>query len=120
VSYEADEAYSVYDETLTRARKEHRCDACKETIRPKDSYWRVRWVFEKSADGVKRCLRCQAVHLHLRKLCWKSYEPLWPDERLNCGTDYEEEWGELPREIAALAFISADEAQKTLIPGVNP
>lgn len=58
------------------------------------------------ADGdsvtLRRCSRCQTIHEHLRQLC--ESQERWPDEQLNCGEDYEEEWGKLPPEIAALAF----------------
>jgi hypothetical protein len=104
MSYSADEQYDVYHETQVTARKEHPCSACVEAIPPRTSYWRVTWVFDGSAGGVKRCNRCQAIHKHLRKLCAARDYDLWPDERLNCGLTYEDEWGDLPEEIEALAF----------------
>lgn len=100
-----DETYDVYVEDRVKARKEHRCSACEERIPPGVTYWRIRWVFDSSASGVKRCERCQAIHLHLRQKCREqTYGDLWPDERLACGLKYEDEWGDLPEEIAALAF----------------
>lgn len=105
MSRSCDERYVVYHERQVRARKAHACSACRETIPAGTAYVRVTWVFDGSADGVKRCNRCQAIHLHLRKKCAESDEDdLWPDERLNCGLKYEDEWGDLPDEIEALAF----------------
>lgn len=108
MSHDIDETYDVYAETHRRARKAHECDACGERIGPGVTYWRVFVVFDGSAEAHKRCNRCQAIHVHLRSL-----DPgrRWPDERLACGLDYEDEWGDLPEEIAALAFaLPGDEA----------
>jgi hypothetical protein len=104
MSHYCDETYDVYHEQQVVARKPHDCSACKETIPARTSYWRVTWVYDGSADGVKRCNRCQAVHRHLRKKCAQGDGDMWPDERLNCGLKYEDEWGALPAEIEALAF----------------
>lgn len=111
MSHSVDETYDVYDERFPRARKEHVCEACKETIRPGHRYARVHIVYDGSAHSIIRCLRCQKIHEHLRTL--GDYET-WPDERLACGQRYEDEWGELPDEVAKLAFVSADEIQAEL------
>lgn len=103
MSHEVDETYDVYHEVYPLSRKAHTCDACKQEIPKGTHYTRVHIVFHGGAESVKRCLRCQAIHLHLRTL-----DPgyMWPDERLACGIDYEEHWGgEPPEEIAALAFF---------------
>lgn len=99
-----------YNETGRRARKAHVCDACNEPIRPGDVYTFVSIVFDGSASNVKRCARCQKIHLHLRERC--AGDERWPRERLNCGLDYKEEWGaEPPPEIAALAFALPGEVK---------
>jgi hypothetical protein len=109
VSHSCDETYDVYDETAVRARIAHRCGACGETIRCGDRYTKVHIVFQASAETIKRCLRCQAIHEHLRGL---DPGETWPDERLDCGQDYEADWGEPPPdEVARLAFLTADEIQ---------
>jgi hypothetical protein len=111
MSYEADEAYDVYREQQRKAIKEHTCSACKEVIRKGDSYWVITWIFDGYAGGIKRCLRCQTLHVHLRKL-----DPgyMWPAEQLDCGESYEDEWGSVPDEIIELAFITPDEAQNKI------
>lgn len=111
--HQADEYYSVYDERRRRARKPRPCHACKETIRRGDFYYRVGIVFEREASTVIRCLRCQAIHVHLRRMSKKYHDgETWPDEKLNCGESYRDVWGgEPPAEIAALALLTADEAQ---------
>lgn len=110
MSHSCDETYSVYDEQSRRARKLHRCSACKETIRPGDRYFSIHVVHD-GATTIKRCLRCQKMHEHLRCL---GDGDTWPDERLNCGESYENEWGECPLDIQRLAFLTPDEAQKEL------
>lgn len=115
MSHEPDEAYAVYNERFPRARKSHICDACKETIRTGDRYAHVGIVFEGEGETIRRCLRCQRMHEELRQM-----DPgrLWPDERLDCGQKYEEEWGEPPpSDVASLAFLTPDEAQAALQPG---
>lgn len=66
MSHSVDERYDVYNEREPRARVDHVCDACKDTIRRGDRYANVKVVFEGSAETIKRCLRCQRMHEHLR------------------------------------------------------
>lgn len=101
MSYLCEGSYDVYDERLVRARKAHACSACAETIDRGQSYARVGMVWEGVARSLKRCARCQRLHEHLREL---GDADVWPDERLRCGLRYEDEWGAVPDEIAALAF----------------
>lgn len=109
MSHSCDERYAVYRETQRRAIKEHRCDACDEPIARGHKYCVVTWVFDGSAGGVKRCLRCQAIHEHLRGL--GEYD-MWPDEELNCGEEYKDHWGvEPPEGIAELAFKTGADLQ---------
>lgn len=106
--YEVDELYSVYDEQNPKARKEHKCQACGETIKRKHTYWSVGALFEGRWETIVRCERCQYLHQHLRGL-----GDLWPDERLNCGETYQQVWGEEPPDdITALAFVTQDEMQR--------
>ena len=66
-------------------------------------------VFDRSAETVKRCLRCQAIHKHLRTV--DRWGDTWPAERLDCGESYESEWGPVPDEIAKLAFLAGADLQ---------
>lgn len=110
MSHSCDEHYDVYSEQFPRARKEHKCDACNDTILRGDRYTRVAIVWNGTAESIIRCLRCQTIHEHLRTL--DKYGELWPDERLDCGEEYTDHWGkEPPPEIAALAFVSGHELQ---------
>lgn len=114
MSYYAEETYTVYNESFIKARKVHSCDACAENIQPGHVYARIFILFDGSARSVKRCLKCQRMHEHLRTL--GAHEDMWPKETLNCGLDYEEEWGKPPPEdIAQLAFLSQEEAQRELL-----
>lgn len=110
MSHDCDESYDVYNERRVKARKHRDCAACKEPIRHGDYYVRVAIVWD-GIEVLARCLRCQAIHEHLRKL---GKGETWPDERLNCGETYEEHWGQLPEEVARLAFLNADECQALL------
>jgi hypothetical protein len=109
VSHCIEETYSVYKERCVRARKGHTCEACRDCIPAGDRYWSVRVVFDGSAETIKRCLRCQRVHAHLRELGRRH--DVWPAERLDCGLDYEDEWGPLPEDIARLAFVTGHDLQ---------
>lgn len=114
MSYYADANYKFYSEVERRARKTHVCDACSELILPKQMYWRItmsgarqdaRGHVVDSVRAVLRCKRCQKLHLHLRDRCLGWDERMWPDEKLDCGHTYQEQWdSDPPDEIASLAF----------------
>ena len=117
MSHAIDEVYEVYDERTRTANKPHTCCACGETIAKGHVYWRIGVVWQGEPEEYKRCLKCQAMHEHLRTL---DPGEMWPDEQLACGLDYEQEWGEPPPpEVAALSFMSQEEAQHELAPGVR-
>lgn len=102
MSHSCDETYDVYEERRRVARKAHECDACDLPIRPGDLYYAVSLVWDGTAETVKRCARCQMMHEHLREL---APGETWPDERLNCGHDYRDQWEcDPPAWVAALAF----------------
>lgn len=110
MSHSCDEQYDVYNETWRTARKGHVCSACSMPVDKGHRYCHVTTIYDGMVTHYKRCLRCQALHEHLRDKCYESdsrgySDQLWPDEQLNCGMDYEEEWRQPPPpEIAKLAF----------------
>lgn len=124
MSHPIDFAYADYNETLRCAATEHVCDACKQPILVGHRYYDIECLIHEAdevdeGDPVEfeedevekhtRCLRCQKIHLHLRTL---SPHEMWPDERLNCGEEYEEHWGKAPPpEIAELAFKTGADLQ---------
>jgi len=114
MSRSCEETYDVYDERTFRANKPHTCDACGVEIPERHHYTRVFMLFDGSKEHLKRCARCQLLHEHLRALCEPGEQ--WPDERLNCGLRYEDEWGDVPPEIAALAFWRPGDP----LPALNP
>lgn len=116
MSVEADDTYDVYHERPVRARKAHKCIACREVIAPGHRYWRIGVIYDGSARTLRRCLRCQCIHVHLRELCSSSDDYTWPDEWLGCGQSYEAEWGKCPEHIAVLAFVSGADLQSTRFP----
>lgn len=112
MSYEPDGAYDIYVATVRKARVTHRCSACWLTINPGERYMEVRLAWEGRAETVKRCGRCEAIHRHLVTEHAPEY---WPDERLNCGEDYEYEWGvPPPLQLQAAIFATSDEASALL------
>lgn len=87
------------------ARKEHRCFACHETIRPGDRYHLVVQKYD-TLDHFKHCARCWSIVTEL--LAAGAYSVQWD---LNCGTPYEEAFGPMSDEVTRLAFLTKDEAQ---------
>jgi hypothetical protein len=118
MSHCVEEAYTVYNETVRKARKEHTCSACRLPILPGHYYASVFLLYDGDAETIKRCGSCQTTHLHLRKL--GDPHGMWPNEKLNCGKSYEGEWDEEPpEEIAALPFLNAENRGLLLAPSVK-
>lgn len=116
MSQMSDRYADVYNKITRRARKEHDCCACHQTIRKGDRYVYVSSVYDGAVYTYKRCLRCEAMHSHLaRKMAADGETYEFPDEELNCGHTYEERWETPPPpELVALAFMTPDEAQAQL------
>lgn len=114
MSESCDEECEVYEERFRTARKEHRCSACKRAILPGHRYCTVFALYDGNTTTYKRCGSCQRLHEHLVELCREASDDLWPRDDLGCGLKYESEWGDLPPEIAALAFMSDAEASALL------
>lgn len=103
------EVAPVWRETKRRARKEHQCSACGETIRRGDFYVSHWWGGRDGFDGCKRCMRCDAIYSHLVAITDFEDQPM---PRLDCGHEYKEVHGqEPPPEIAALAFALPGEVK---------
>lgn len=94
-----------------KARKEHTCYACRETIRPGDRYHL--WVskFDGDLTVAHHCARCYLLMEALWSSGAESVE--WG---LDCGVSYEEAFGPIPDDVARLAFLTPDEAQAALRP----
>jgi len=105
-----DDDYEVQIELQNRwriARKEQKCFACLETIRPGDRYHLV--VQKYKYGGLftfKHCARCWMI---LDAIIGAGAETVQWD--LNCGTPWEDAFGPIPEKVAALAFLTPDEAQ---------
>ena len=74
----------AYRETVRKARKEHRCYACGETIRRGDRYRYTSGVWDGRGESFRHCLQCAAILSHLTDM---GAEPLL---NLNCGHEYSE------------------------------
>lgn len=107
-TYDA-EPYEVHNEKIVTARKDHKCDACGETIKTGCHYARFFGVHDGNAETVKRCMRCQRLFDHLVE---RGDGDMYPAQRLDCGESYQDHWGEdPPEEVAALAFALPHEVQ---------
>jgi hypothetical protein len=95
-----------------RARKEHRCYACRETIRKADRYHVTAHIFEGRLETFKHCARCYTI---LEALWSAGAEAV--DLGLDCGETWEDNFDECPPEVARLAFMTRDEAQAMLAEG---
>jgi hypothetical protein len=56
---------SCYTETLRKARKEHRCCECRETIKPGDSYHYTSGIWDGRACSFKLCAKCEALRQYI-------------------------------------------------------
>lgn len=98
---------SAYREVWRRARKEHRCEACYEPIRPGERYNYVSGVWDGEASAFKRCARCAFTFKRLVDLAPVG-DVVALD--LDCGEVYEGD----DQELLALAFMTPTEAQERL------
>lgn len=120
------EPCAVHRHKVMKARKQHKCSACSAPILPGHYYANVFAVSDGGADTIKRCGSCETTWQHLYRLCQahnKAHpynDSLYPDETLSCGLKYEEEWGDLPDDIAALPLLGSDERGSLLAPKVTP
>ncbi len=126
MSLSCDETCTVHRSAVRKARKAYKCSACRANILPGHYYRNVFLVFDGDAETIRRCGSCDTTWQHLYQLCQehnkdhRNYETLYPDEKLSCGLKYEDEWGDLPDDIAALPLLSADERGALLAPKVTP
>lgn len=110
----ADYTYAAQNERHPVARKEHVCCACSETIRVGDRYQYTACVGgDNGFEHYKHCLRCAKMLSVLMDTLPGDAAIAW---ELNCGEDWLDTIGELPEEVAALAFMTADEMQQRLRP----
>jgi hypothetical protein len=108
-----EEPFDVYRDGIRRARVAHKCSACGETIRRGDQYHYTFTVFEGSAETIKRCARCELMY---RVLVPIQSDDMACDPELKCGHTWEDNFREPPPpEVAALAFLTPDEAQGLLL-----
>jgi hypothetical protein len=113
MSVAIDGVCDVWEINHRKARKEHKCDACQETIPVGHVYANQFSVFEGSAETIKRCMRCEMIYQHL---CSIEEDPDFaPSPRLDCGHDYDEvHYRQPPEHVAKLAFMTPEEIQLLL------
>ena len=100
---DADDGPSACHETWRTARKEHDCYACGEVIRRGDRYHFTSGIWDGYPGSFKHCARCWKMFQWI--LGWSDAEAVRYD--LGCGEVAENP----PDDVAALAFMTADEAQ---------
>ena len=104
----------VYEVRFRIARRPYQCCACATPIGVGDHYAYVFTLFEGSVRTYRRCGSCELIHAHLVVMCEEQTEEMWPREDLGCVLKYQDEWGELPDDIAALAFTPPAERGQLL------
>lgn len=106
------EPWDVYPEARRhRARNEHVCSCCDQTIRRGDVYVYEFAVLEGQAETLRRCLRCQVIYEHLLER-HSGIDDAGVDRELNCSHTYDEVFREdPPPEIERLAFMTPAEIQ---------
>jgi len=129
MSFDGDGEYAdVWRQTTRRARKEHACSACHQTIERGHLYVEHVIIGGGDVDNLKRCARCDAaIYQHLMALSSERREARrrgglgdfddfdQPMPALNCGHTYKEVHGvEPPEHIARLAFMTQDEMQREM------
>jgi hypothetical protein len=110
-----DDGPDAWQSTWRKARKEHACCACRETIRSGDVYRVSSGVWDGTPATFKHCARCWAIHEMLDEA---GVEGVRLD--LNCGETIESAGvaddltDEQIEAFHALAFVSADEMQRRI------
>lgn len=94
------EPAELYVERTRRARKPHRCTACREVIQPGTEYCAIKLKFEGDFESFKQCPRCRAMYRYLVAVS---------DDAVALNLDCGHTWSDVfdrdpPPEIAALAF----------------
>lgn len=113
MSCEIEGCNEVERTTRPRARKEHRCCACAGTIRPGDRYERTFVVWEGESDTIVHCLRCASMFRAITRRQRELEHEVGARYDLDCGHSWQDAFDEEPPpEIARLAFLTPDEAQK--------
>ena len=116
------EVCSVWRESIRRARKQHCCSACRAVIRPGDFYSYTFCVNpDAGPETIRRCGSCEVTYRHLVAQCDAYNKTVNLDDArysqadLGCALAYEDEWGDLPSDLAALPFLGADERSALLV-----
>lgn len=108
----------MMDSSVVKARKAHDCHACEEGVCAGEKYVRTVCTSDDPDhpfEYYKHCLRCWSVLRAVRRerpgdaIAWA----------LDCGEDWKDAIGDLPDEIAALAFLTRAEVQALPVVGVD-
>lgn len=113
---EADYSYEVLSERRRRARVTHACYACGEVIRVSDVYAATFCVGRDGTESYCHCLRCEAMLKAIRQAHLRQGINIGIEWGLDCGNDWKDVVGDLPDDVAMLAFMTADEMQASCAP----
>lgn len=86
--------------TTPKARVEHACYACGETIPPGHRYHRITGQWDGALETYKHCARCWTMYRALANEIGDEHVELG----LDCGETWESVIGEIPDVLAELAF----------------
>ncbi len=106
VDYDEGIPIDVDDTVRRRARKDHKCSCCGETIPRTHIYFRHFVLWDGTTDTIKRCARCQTLYEALVKSHPYDQETAVAF-RLDCGHSYVDVYDEAPPpELERLAFMT--------------
>lgn len=108
---QADEFYKVMDTRLVKARKQHKCCACDESIESGHQYWRTFALLDE-VETYKHCIRCWTMLEAIKDRADGDAAIAW---RLDCGELWSNNFGAIPEEVARLAFLTPNESQQQLL-----
>lgn len=94
-----------------KARKSHWCCACGEGIKKGHRYHVVSGIWDGSPSTYKHCARCWAMFEAILDEAVKHDRDALVVFTLDCGERWEDNFGELPDDVAALAFALPGEME---------
>lgn len=106
------EPWKFFSRLDRRARKDHECSACCETIRRGDVYSEATYLADQTPDRSRHCLRCVALSSRIGEEHRRRRTGCAPAVDLDCGHTWREEFREEPPpDVARLAFATPAEMQ---------
>ncbi len=103
---DSSDASDVWRQDWRKARIEHVCTGCHETISPGHHYQSTASLFDGHWTTWKHCRRCDDLFTAIADAHRKTSGEyvVYIDPQFNCGESWVDNFGDLPDPVAALAF----------------